>query len=416
MTGPALYRMAWRNLWRHRMRTALTLVAIGFGSFFAVIMTATQDRSFSDFIDTAARLGSGHVTVQHPEYADSPTLTHTVRATDDKRAAAKADRRVSTAVDRTSGMTMLSTSDDSFGALFIAFDPAAETEQTMRFRDAIVAGEMLPSADARGIVLGSTLARNLGAELGDKVVFTLTDRHGEIVAGMERLTGIVTTHTPSLDVGMALLPLGTVRHVLGYDPTEATQVAVFLSDSRRSDAVAERLAPLVPDAVVLTWDKVLPEIRSFIAMKVGGGRVMAVIVAILVCAGIFNTLFVSVMERVREFGIMRALGYSAGQLFRLVMWESAWLAVLGMVTGVLLTLPVYLPLARHGIDLSGAFSQEGQAIDIAGVGFDPIMRIGIFPEHAVFIALAILLATLAAGLYPAWKVGRIEPVESIKVV
>ncbi|MBN1336095.1 MAG: ABC transporter permease [Deltaproteobacteria bacterium] len=416
MRGPALYVLAWRNLWRHRLRTALTLVAIAFGGFFAVIMTATHDRSFADFVDTAARLGSGHVAIQHPDYADRPTLAHTVRGTDEKRAVAESDPRVSTAVERTSGTTMLSTTEDSFGALFIAFDPTAETEQTMRFRDAVVAGEMFPTADAKGIVLGSTLAKNLGATLGDKIVYTLTDRHGEIVAGMERLSGILTTHTPSLDVGLALLPLGTVRQALGYGPEEATQVAVFLSDSRQTHKVAKRLVPLIPDAAVLTWDRVMPEIRSFIAMKIGGGRFMAVVVAILVCAGIFNTLFVSVLERMREFGILRALGYSSGQLFRLVMWESAWLALLGIVAGTILTVPVYLPLAKNGIDLTEVYTSGGQALEVAGVGFDMVLRIGIFPEHVLFIALCIVFATLAAGLYPAWRVGHVEPVESIKLV
>jgi ABC-type lipoprotein release transport system permease subunit len=275
---------------------------------------------------------------------------------------------------------------------------------------------MFASADADGIVLGSVLARNLGAELGDKVVFTLTDRSGEIVAGMERLSGILTTHTPSLDAGLCLLPIDMVRGVLGYGPSEATQVAVFLSDSRRSNAVARRLASLIPDVAVMTWDKIRPEIRSFIAMKVGGGRVMITIIALLVAAGIFNTLFVSVMERVREFGIMRAIGYSSGQLFRLVMWESTWLALVGMVVGTAFTLPVYIPLSRHGLDMSKLYETGDQAVEVAGVGFDMVLRVGIFPEHVAAIAVCVLGATLAAGLYPAWKVGHIEPVESINLV
>ena len=416
MRGPKLYSMAWRNLWRNKLRTALTLVAIGFGGFLAIFMTAMQDRSFADFVDTAARLGSGHVTLQHSAFADSPTLANAVTGTDTKRRLASGDEHVATAVDRIAGMTMLSTSEDSFGAVFIAYDPAMESHDTMRFDENLVEGAMFASADADGIVLGSVLARNLGAELGGKVVFTLTDRNGEIVAGMERLSGILTTKTPSLDAGLCLLPINTVRPVLGYDPTEATQVAVFLSDSRRSNAVARRLAPIIPDAVVLTWDKIQPEIRSFIAMKVGGGRVMITIIALLVAAGIFNTLFVSVMERVREFGVMRAIGYSSGQLFRLVMWESTWLALVGMVVGTAFTLPVYIPLSRHGLDMTEMYKSGDQAVEVAGVGFDMILRVGIFPEHVVAIAVCVLIATLAAGLYPAWKVGRIQPVESINLV
>ena len=417
MTGPKLFLLAWRNLWRQKLRTFLTVSAIAFGLFLAVIMTATQDQSFSDFIDTAARMGAGHVTLQHPDYADSPTMANAVTGADAKRAAALDTRYVATAVERISGQTMLSTSEDSFGAFFIAYDPASETYDTMRLSDGLVEGRMFETATDDGIVLGSTLARNLGAELGDKVVFTMTDCHGEIVAGMERLSGVVTTNTPSLDAGLALLPIGTVRALVGYDPTETSQIAVYLDDSRRSSQVAAALAAVVgDDAAIPTWDRVRPEIRSFIAMKVGGGRVFIGIIALLVVAGIYNTLFISVMERTREFGVMRAIGYSSGQLFRLVLWESAWLAVLGLAVGGPLTALLYYPLHKDGIDMTAMFKSGDQAVEISGVGFDMVMRIGIFPEHLATIVALVFLATLAAGLYPAWKVGRVEPVESINLV
>jgi ABC-type lipoprotein release transport system permease subunit len=411
-----LATLAWRNLWRQKRRTILTLCSIAFGGFLAVLMTAMQDQSFADFIDTAARLGSGHVVIQHPDYADAPSLTRTVSGTDALRTGSVEDADVDAAVDRTSGPTMLSTASDSFGAMFIAYDPQAETEQSFTLADGLDQGEMFETADDKGIILGTRLAQNLGAEIGDKVVFTLTDRNGEIVAGMGRLRGTVKSGAPSLDSGLCLLPLGKVRDVLGYDPTESTQVGVFLDDSRRALKVRERLADKFGDsAAVLTWDQVQPELSAFIAMKVGGGRVFIGVIILLVTAGIFNTLFVSVMERVREFGIMLAVGYSPRQLFRMVMWESAWLAMVGMVAGVAAIAWPYWWLSTNGLDMTNIYAQEGAAVEVAGVGFDMIMRIGIFPDHAIFIAVMIFLTTMAAGLYPAWKAGRIEPVETIRL-
>ncbi len=416
MRGPKLASMAWRNLWRHRRRTLLTLSSIAFGGFLAVLMTAMQDQSFADFIDTAARLGSGHVTIQHLEYQDSPTLTRTVPDAGTPSATAAADRDVGLVVPRTAGQTLLSTAHDSFGAIFIAYDPQAETEDSFRLADGLKSGAMFETKDDSGIILGARLAQNLGAELGTKVVYTLTDRSGEIVAGMGRLKGIVETGSRGLDSGLCLLPIGTVRSLLGYDPTETTQVAVFIDDSRRALAVRDRLrSELGAGTAVLTWDQIQPELNAFIALKVGGGRVMIVIIALLVAAGIFNTLFVSVMERVREFGIMVALGYSAAQLFRLVIWESVWLAILGMLASIATIAWPYWYLNTHGLDMSAAFAQEGAVAEISGVGFDMVMRIGIFPEHALAIAASVLFATVAAGLYPAWKAGRVEPAETIRL-
>lgn len=415
MKGPNLAAVAWRNLWRQKRRTLLTLSSIAFGGFLAVLFTALQDRSFADFIDTAARLGGGHVTLQHPEYLDTPTLTRTVQDTGKLRELASHDRDVERVVDRITGQIMLATASDSFGAFFIAYDPELEDGTTLSFGEGLIEGEMYKTSHGQGIILGKKLAQNLGVKIGHKVVYTIMDKEGEIVAGMRRLSGIIGTGAPSLDAGLCLLPIDTVRDVLGYAPDESTYVAVFLSDSRKSGAVARRLGDQVrANTVALTWDEIQPELASFIAMKVGGARFMEIIIAILVAAGIFNTLFVSVMERMREFGIMMAIGYSPGQLFGTVMLESLWLGVVGIVAGAMVTIGPYLYLVKTGIDVSAMTG--GATTEVAGVGFDPTLRVGIFPENLVMIAVAILIATLAAGLYPAWRAGSVAPVESIKLV
>jgi len=413
--GPKLASMAWRNLWRNKRRTILTLVSIAFGGSLAVLFTALQDRSFTDFIDTAARLGGGHVTVQHPEYFDSPTLTRTVEDTRRLRELALQDEDARRVVERITGQVMVATAHDSFGAMFMAFDPEAEDDTTLSLMEGLVEGKLFETSRDRGIVLGKTLAKNLGLKLGKKVVYTLTDKDGKIVRGMARLSGVVGLGSPSQDGGLCLLPIDTLREVLGYAGDESTHLAVFLHDSRRSAAVAGRLGSVVgPRAAALTWEESQPDLASFIAMKVGSGRIMEIIIALLVAAGIFNTLFVSVMERLREFGIMLAIGYSPGQLFRLVMWESLWLAFAGVVVGALLTIWPYLHLAETGIDLSAMTG--GLTMEVAGVGFDPVIRIGIFPENLVLIIVVVFIATMAAGLYPARRAGRVEPVETIRLV
>jgi ABC-type lipoprotein release transport system permease subunit len=410
-----LARIAWRNLWRQKRRTILTLISIAFGGFLAIIMTAMQDRSWADFIDTAARMGGGHVRIQHPDYLETPSLKKTVTGTAELREMAMADARVDRVVDRIFGQVMLSTATDSFGASLIAYDPQAETDDTFRFLDGLSAGTMFTSSRDPGIILGTKLAQNLGVEMGGKVVYTMMDKNGEIVAGLARLSGIVGTGAGSLDGSLALLPIDTVRDALGYAADESTHVALFLRDGRDSDAVAATMAPQIgPERRALTWSDAQPDIAGFIAMKVGGAIFMELIIGLLIVAGIFNTLFVSVMERVREFGIMLAIGWSSAQVFGLVMWESLWLALVGLVlTGAVTWFP-YKALAEHGIDMTEVYAS--QTAEISGVGFNMVMKIGIYPESAAVILVSILVATLSAGLYPAWRAGRVPPVESIKLV
>lgn len=415
MQLPLMARMAWRNLWRNTRRTVLTLVSIAFGLFLAILLTALQDRNWADMIDLAARLGGGHVTVQHAGWLESATLDRTVTGSAAVAERARGEPDVERVVVRIVGQTLLSTAANSRGAAFVGIDPAAEDSTTLAVMNALAEGSMLEPGDDDGIVLGSRLADNLRVTLGKKVVYNMTDRHGDIVAGLARVSGIVHTGSPGVDGGLCLLPLGTLQRALGYAPDEVTQVAVFIADQRRSDDVAARIGAELPaDAVAVPWHENQPELAGFIALKVGGANFMKILIAVLIAAGIFNTLFVSVTERMREFGIMLAIGYSSRDLNTLVMLESLWLGLVGLVVGVILTAGPYLWLGAHGIDMSAMVGEGGA--EIAGVGVSSVMKVEIFPVNAVFIAVAALVATLLAGIYPAWKAGRVAPVETIRLV
>ena len=204
MKGSSLAKMAWRNLWRNRRRTYITLSAIVFGVFMAILMMAMQDRNWDDMIRLAARLGAGYVTIQHPEYLDSPTLTRTVQGTDRLKRLAAEDERVVRVVERITGFNLLSTARENIGAGFIAVAPEQEDEETLSFIEAIVEGEFFSSSTDGGIILGEKLASNLDVELGSKVVYTLTDKEGEIVSALARVSGIVRTGSPSVDAGISL--------------------------------------------------------------------------------------------------------------------------------------------------------------------------------------------------------------------
>jgi ABC-type lipoprotein release transport system permease subunit len=413
--GSSLAALAWRNIWRNRRRTLLTLVSIGFGSMLAVLFTGMQNSQFGQMVDLAARLGGGHVTLQHFEYLDTPTLTRTVHDAAALREVALHDPDVDRVVERISGFVMLSTAGQNYGAAFIAFDPAAEDATTLSLIEAVSEGEMFRSAGDKGIILGKRLAENLEVKLGRKVVYTLTDKHGEIVRDVARVSAIVRTGSPSVDAGLCMFPIDSLRETLRYAPDEGIQVAVFLRDQRRADALAARLTSRVEKTVsALPWHEIQPDLAGFIAMKVAGMVFFEVLIMVLVAAGIFNTLFMSVMERLREFGIMMAIGYSPASLFRLVMLESLWLGVVGLVVGAALTAWPYYYLTTTGLDLSSFMG--GGGAEIAGVAAPTTMHVSIFPENLVAIGIAVLLATLVSGLYPAWQAGRVVPVESIRLV
>jgi ABC-type lipoprotein release transport system permease subunit len=310
---------------------------------------------------------------------------------------------------------MLATAGQSYGAFFVAVDPAHENPDTLAVLDSLVEGEMLASTTGKGIIVGQRLAENLNLTPGRKVVYTMTDKEGEIVSGLARVSGIIRTGAPSVDGALCLLPIDTVREALGYEAGESTQLAVYIDDQRHSQRVASRLGkPLKPLVAALPWNRLQPELASFISMKVSGTNFFEIIIMILVAAGIFNTLFVSVMERMREFGIMMAIGFSPARLFGLVMWESLWLGLVGIVFAVLITAGPYYYFYKYGLDMTDMVGEGGT--EVSGIAIEPIMYVDIYPENAILIAVVVVIATLVSGLYPAWRAGRVVPVDSIKLV
>ncbi|MFO7562515.1 MAG: FtsX-like permease family protein [Enhygromyxa sp.] len=418
MSGPRLPTLAWRNIWRNRRRTLITLFSIAFGTLLAVLMTGIGDSSYAEMIDHAARLGGGHVIVQDESYVELPSLNKTVRAEPELLEAIREQREVRAAVPRVVGGVMLATSTNNVGAGIIGIDPALEDRTTFGLVESIVEGEMFTSADDEGIILGKTLAENLDVTIGKKVVYTVTDKSGEITNGLARVSGILETGAVEVDAGTALLPINALRGVLGYEADEVTQIAVFVDDHRVAEKLAARLGAqleLDEGAAVLPWFVASPDLAGFVTMKVTGTLIFEIIVTVLIAAGIFNTMFVSVMERMRELGILAAIGFSSRQLFGLVVWESLWLGLCGIVAGVLLSAWPYYYFSTTGFDTTVMMGDSGNA-QISGVTMSQVLYVELYPDHAAYIALAVVLATLAAGLYPAYKAGRVSPVEAIRIV
>lgn len=410
-----LNQLAWRNIWRRKRRTMITAFSIGFGVMLAVTFTGSGDYTYTNMIDMGASMGMGHVTVEPVGYHLKPTLDKRLAGADKLYQRIAALDGVADATVRITGQAMFASARKSVGGAFIAVDPALETAENNLLMRSIVEGELFDDKQGRGVVIGSKLARKLHVGIGKKLVYTTTDANGEIVSDIARVTGIFTTGIDMVDGIMALLPIGSVQKALNYAPDEATLIAVVISDQRRAEAMRDRIAALseVKDAAVLTWKKSQPDLAGVIAFDKAGNYISQFLVGLLIAVGILNTMLMSVLERTREFGVMMAVGMAPGTLFRLVMVESFWLAIVGLLLGIVITAPWYYFLYHTGIDFSGAF---GNDFSYGGVLVDPVFKARLFKESIMAILGGVFVLALLAGLYPAWRAGRVPPVESLKTI
>ena len=410
-----LNKLAWRNLWRRKRRTLITAFSIAFGVLLAVTFTGAGDHYYTRMIDAGASMGMGHVTIEALDYNRAPSLKKRLRKINDLRHQALAQPGVTDAMTRITGQVMFASANKSVGGIFIAINPDHETAQNNLFIRSIIKGKLFSTTGDRHILVGSRLAKKLHLDIGKKVVYTTTDATGEMVSAIARVSGIFRTGVSDVDAGMALLPLASVQKTLAYKPDEATLIALILKDQRHARNMQTTLAtlPAFSSTEILSWQQSQPDLAGMIAMDKSMNYASQFLIALLVAAGILNTMLMSVLERSREFGIMMAIGMSPATLSRLVMIESFWLAVLGLILGSLITLPWYIYMTNTGIDLSGAYGSE---FDFGGVLIDPVMKIRLFRESVIAILVSLFSLSLLAGAYPAWRAGRVPPVESLKTI
>jgi len=410
-----LGKIAWRNLWRRKRRTLITGISIGFGVMLAVTFTGTGDYGYTNMINTSAIMGLGHVTIEPHGYNQTPSLDKRLRKTGQIRERVLAMPGVNDAIVRIMGQAMFASASKTIGGVFMGIDPAQESpEQNLLIRS-LVQGELFSGKDGRGVVVGSKMAEKLNLRIGKKLVYTTTDVSGEIVSEIARVIGIFKTGVNEVDGGMVLLPINSVRATLHYDAQDATLLAVIINDQRYAERMRDTisLAEGDPQIEVLSWQQTQAELAGVITMDRSGNYISQFLIGLLIAAGILNTLLMSVLERTREFGVMMAVGMSPRTLFMLVVVESLWLAIIGIVIGIIITAPWYAYLYYVGLDFSGAIGEDYSA---GGILVDPLIRIRLYKESIIAILTGVFSLTLLAGLYPAWRAGRIPPVESLKAM
>ncbi len=407
-----IFKLAWRNLWRAKRRTLITLISVVFAFFLSFTFTTLADGSYAKMIDSAARSGYGHVTVEPIGYRDKPGTDLVV--SDSYRLAEHLTMRedIDHVAVRIAGQVMVASAAETTGAAFAAVDPTIESKILFPFEH-IIEGESLPGRTGRKVMIGSGMAKRLGVKLKSKLVLTLADKSGEVVNGLVRVVGIFETGTLEIDNYMILLPIDFMRGLLGYDANDATQIALYITDQREAAQIAKEVTPLAADhsAVAVSWHQTMPEVAGAIAMDRGSNYIFQIFIFLLVTAGILNTIMMSVLERFREFGIMLAVGMTHGRLWRLIMTETVWLAIVGIVVGLGVSFLMYWYLSTTGLDTSQWMKEEQS---FGGVALDPVYKSILYVDHVATIVGGVFLLILLSGIYPAFLATRTKPVEVIK--
>jgi ABC-type lipoprotein release transport system permease subunit len=401
-----LWTIALRDLMRNRRRTLLTLIAVALGLALLMVMNGLIRGVIGDSLQNSIRYQTGHVQIRKDSYeVERLSLKWQDLLENPQTLAAQAEAM--SEVDYAAPVLwingILNTADDSVGVQVYGIDVTSPVHQP--FRESTTTGDFLAPDDRSGILIGQRLARSLGVGVGEKVALDIVNADSEPEEGIFTIRGVFATGFPFYDENSVFLPLAKAQ-AFASTGERASAVIIMLHDQNQADKVAAALAG--PGLKTLTWEDLNAVMLTAVQTGFAFYYILDLIVMLVVAVIIANTLLMAVFERIREIGILAALGMRAGQIRLMFLLEAAILGLAGIPAGVGLGSVGVAYLSRVGLDIGEAAAVTGGAMALGTK-----MYARFVPGLFAGLAAATLLVILLASLYPAWYASRLEPVEAL---
>ena len=400
--------LAWRNLWRNHRRTVVMVSAISVGVWAMIFMTAMMRGMVNDMVRDGIRSLPGQVQAHHPDYRDDPSINNLLSLTDSEIRDAFSTTDIDAWASRVRVPAVISSERESRGIALFGVDP--EQERSIEaIGNNIVDGRGLASVDESGIVIGRKLAEKLETEVGKRIVLMSQDPANEIADRGYRVVGLYEAQLAANEEAMVFAGKTTVQKMLRIE-NQVSEIAVMGDDYRNVEALLAQVDLIIgDDAEVLPWQDINTYLGSMLRVMDGFVLVWMIVVFLALSFGLVNTLVMAVFERVREIGLMLALGMRPSSILGQIIVESVFLLIIGLVIGNALAFATAASL-RDGIDIS--MVAEGMEMFGAASVLYPEMTV----NDIILANVVVLTLGFLASLSPAWRASRYDPIEAITKV
>jgi putative ABC transport system permease protein len=403
-----LLSLAWRNIWRNKRRTIITASSIAFALVFALIMRGFQIGSYGRMIDNLVQTYTGYIQVHSNGYWDKRTLDKSFVQDASMMQKIAAIPDVSALIPRLESFALASEGQKTKGVAVCGINPVPETALT-KLSEKIVKGRYLNSAD-KDILIAEGLAKYLKLTINDTIVLIGQGYHGVSAAGKFVVAGILHFPTPDLNNLMVYLSLANAREFFSAE-NRLTSLAINLSDGKKIGPTVQQLKTVLAggDFEVLTWETMLKELVQYIKLDQGSGFVMLFILYFVVAFGILGTLLMMISERTREFGMMVAVGMKRVKIALVVLIEMGYIAIIGTISGIILSLPVLIYFLHHPYRLSGDAAKM-----IESYGAEAVMPVVIQSGYFIGQSLVILLIVSVVLIYPLSRILHLNLIQALR--
>ena len=400
-----LVKISWRNLWRNSTRTNVTITAVALCIAILIIFQSLIIGLIGKAVYNTTNLVVGEVQIHAAGYLDDRSIYKSLKNVEEIRAVAK-ENNIGI-VERSYGFGLISSGTKSAGTQFWGIDPESELKY-FDFANHIDEGNFLTKTSLKKVVLGNKLARSLAAELGTELVIFVQGADGSLGNELFYVTGILGNVADNIDRGAAII-LRDDFDILFSTNNLIHEIALNSKGKLEAEEIQKLMSAKAAGVAVETWKELMPTIAVMTEkMSVFMLTMFSLIFTIAASLGVMNTLVMSTYDRMKEFGIIRAIGATPWLIIRQVSLEAIFLTFLASIIGTVIGLSIAIYLQVYGIDISG----KGN-LAIGGIVFDPIWRASVSLKSVFLPVVLMMLTSIVASIYPASIAARIKPVEAI---
>jgi len=404
-------RLAWRNIWRHRRRTVIIVLAMGLSLAMMMMYDGLMDGFNNAIAANAVRVLGGNIQVHAEGYRAKVDSNPLLPLADDASVvkAALAQPEVIAASRRIQTGGLVSNREGSFSMSIIGIEPEAEASVSL-IAENIVDGRYLEASDEDAILIGQGLAEALSIKVGDRVTMVGSDVHKQNRQRTMTVIGIYDVGIPTIEKGTAYISLAEAQSLFNLRD-QSTEVQITIKQVGTEPTVVAALTPMLPGYEVESWEKNYPELGTAINRKTIVMDIFSIIIVMIAGIGILNLLMMAVYERTREIGLMGALGLKPRQIATTFILEGTLIGLVGVIAGAAMGLAVNLSLGKVGMDYSQFAGVTEYMALISGRVYPTLGVSKLFWRAAVIAVIAAL-----AAFVPAVIASRREPSEALHYV
>ncbi|WP_163323965.1 ABC transporter permease [Draconibacterium mangrovi] len=400
--------IAWRNVWRSKTRSLVMIAAIALGLFAGIFMMAFMNGMYNSRIESATRSELSHIQVHAPHFLDNTeselfipngfALAEQIAALDSVEAASP----------RLIAEPFIMAAHGTGGGKMLGIDPEKEKQVTDIWEHLVDGTYLEKTSRMPPVLVGKKLADKLRLKVGTKINVQLVDFNGDLSSKGYRVAGIYKTVNTGFDEMHLFVNINDLRSQIGIQPDAVHEIAILLKDNSYAPLVKPAVQKTAPGMDVQTWKELSPEMSLITDSMDQYMYIFILIILIALCFGIINTMLMAVLERVKEIGMLMAIGMNKRKIFNMIILESIMLTLTGGVVGILLGIGISRIFEQHPINLSAfaqGLEQYGMSTEISTV----------FPSHSLGILITLVVLTgLISAIYPARKALKLNPAEATR--